>query len=150
MGLSNKLSCEAGSFSCCRLNPHTCFHSEALRLYFSGLEPCVVLSVSLPSCSSWFICMRMLDHLLHQLLPGWVCQLPPCRQSSLPSCPSPPLLPVWMNVSSLSPWLSDFHAVRFSVSSGGFLFLNCPSFGCARRRSVSTYLSILARSLFHF
>ena len=65
-----------------------------------------------------------------------------------PGCPSPPLLPVWMNVSSLSPWLSDFHTVRFSVSSGGFLFLNCccPSFGCVRRHSVSTYASILARS----
>ena len=35
-------------------------------------------------------------------------------------CPSPPLLPVWMKVSSLSPWLSDFHTVRFSVSSGCF------------------------------
>ena len=39
-------------------------------------------------------------------------------------CPPPPLLPVWMNVSSLTPWLSDFHAVQFSVSSGCFLFLN--------------------------
>ena len=42
-----------------------------------------------------------------------------------PGCSSPPLIPVWMNVSSLSAWLSDFHAVRFSVSSGCFLFLNC-------------------------
>ena len=68
---------------------------------------------------------------------------PCCRQSSLP------LLPVWMNVSSLSPWLSDFHTVRFSVSSGCFLFLNCccPSFGCVRTHSVSTYASILARTL---
>ena len=40
----------------------------------------------------------------------------------LPSCPSPPLLLVW-NVSSLSPWLSDFCVVQFSVSSGCFLFL---------------------------
>ena len=40
------------------------------------------------------------------------------------SCPSLPLLQVWMNVSSLAPWLSDFHAVHFSDSSGGFLFLN--------------------------
>ena len=66
-----------------------------------------------------------------------------------PGCPSPPLLSVWMNVSSLSPWLLDFYTVRFSVSSGWFLFLNCccPSFGCARRHSVSTYTSILARSL---
>ena len=28
MGLSNKLSCEVGSFSCCHLNPHWCFQSE--------------------------------------------------------------------------------------------------------------------------
>ena len=41
-----------------------------------------------------------------------------------PGCPSPPLLLVWMNVSSLSPWFLDFHTVRFSVSSGCFLFLN--------------------------
>ena len=79
----------------------------------------------------------------------WACQLPPCHESSPSGCLSPPLLPVWMNVSSLSPWSSDFHAVRFSVSSGCFLFLNCccPSFACARRHSVSTYTSILAGSL---
>ena len=63
------------------------------------------------------------------------------RVLSSPGCLTPPLLLVWMNVSSLSPWLLDLHAVRFSVSSGCFLFLNfcCPSFGCARRHSVSTY-----------
>ena len=38
--------------------------------------------------------------------------------------PSPPLLQVWMNVFSLTPWLLDFHTVQFSVSSGCFLFLN--------------------------
>ena len=61
-----------------------------------------------------------------------------------PSCLSPSLLPVWMNVSSLTPWLSDFHTVRVFVSSGCFLFLNlcCPSFCCAKRHSVSTYPSI--------
>ena len=102
-------------------------------------------------------------HLVHQLLPRWpaaalpaplhnpsplwVRQPLPCHESSPPSCPSPPLLPVWMNVSSLSPWLSDFHTVQFSVSSGVFLFLNCCclSFGCARRHSVSIY----ALSLIH-
>ena len=35
-------------------------------------------------------------------------------------CPSPPLPPAWMNVSSLSPWLSDFHTNRFPGSSGCF------------------------------
>ena len=61
-----------------------------------------------------------------------------------PGCPSSPLLLVWVSVSSLSPWLLDFHTVQFSVSFGGFLFLNCccPSFGCARRHSVSTYSSL--------
>ena len=48
---------------------------------------------------------------LHNLPPRWVRQLPPCDVSSPPSCLSPPLLLVWMNVSSLSPWLSDFHTV---------------------------------------
>ena len=77
---------------------------------------------------------------------------PPAPQSAAsldpPAAASPPLLPVWMNVSSLSPSLLDFNAVRFSDNSGCFLFLNCccPSFGCVRRCSVSTYASILARS----
>ena len=41
-----------------------------------------------------------------------------------PGCPSLPLFLVWMNVSCLSPWLSDFHTIRISVSSSCFLFLN--------------------------
>ena len=41
-----------------------------------------------------------------------------------PGHPSLPLLPVWMNVSSLTPWLSDFHTVWFSGSSGCILVLN--------------------------
>ena len=40
-----------------------------------------------------------------------------------PSCPSLPFLLIWVNVSSLTPWLSDFHTVQFSGSSGYFLFL---------------------------
>ena len=69
VGLSNELSCEAGSFCCCHLNPHRYFQLEALRLYFPMLEPWVVWSVSLPSCSSRFMRMQMWD------CP--VCQLPP-------------------------------------------------------------------------
>ena len=41
-----------------------------------------------------------------------------------PGCPSLSFLPVWMNVSSLTPWLPDFHTAQFSGSSGCFLFLN--------------------------
>ena len=86
---------------------------------------------------------------LHNPPPCWVRQPPSGQESSPPCCPSPPLLPVWMNVSSLSPWLLDFHTVQFSVSSGCFLSFNCcPSFGRARRHSVSTYTSILAGSPF--
>ena len=81
-------------------------------------------------------------------LPTPVLQPPSCSESCLPSYPSLPRLQVWMNISSLTSWLSDFHTVRFSVSPGCFLFLNCccPSFGCERRHSVSTYASTLAGS----
>ena len=45
-----------------------------------------------------------------------------------PGCPSLPLLPVCLNVSSLTPWLSDFHTVQLSGSSGYCLFFNLLSF----------------------
>ena len=64
--------------------------------------------------SHGFICTRMWDHPLfsHRLAMSLLCPA---------ACL---LLPVWMNVSSLTPLLSDFHTVQFSVSSGCFLFLN--------------------------
>ena len=103
--------------------PPQVFSVRGLRLYFPALEPWVPWSVLFPSCSSKFICMWMWDHPVLNPLP--LCE------SSTPGCPSLPLLPVWMNVSSLTPWLSDFHTVRFSVSSGCFfLFLNLLSFFC--------------------
>ena len=85
---------------------------EALFPWTGSLDCAVYL---LPSCSSQFICRRMWDHP--------VCQPPPYCESSLPGCPSPPFLQVWMNA-SLTRWLSDFPSVQFSVSSGCFLFLN--------------------------
>ena len=127
MGLSNKLSCKAGSFSCC-LNPYRFFQSEVFRLYFPALGPWVARSVSLPSCSSQFICMQMWGHPVHNPPPHWVLQPLPCCESSCESSTSLPLLPFWMNVSFLTPWLSDFHTVQFSGSSGYFLFLNWLSF----------------------
>ena len=86
MRLSNELSCEAGSFSHCHTT-HRFFHSEVLRLYFPTLEPWVVWSVSLLSCSSWFIRIQTWDHLVCQPPPLPVCQLPPCGHSSLPQLP---------------------------------------------------------------
>ena len=41
-----------------------------------------------------------------------------------PGSPSPPLPSMWMNMTSLNTWLSDFHTVRLSGSSGYFLFWN--------------------------
>ena len=106
MGISNDLSCEAGSFSRCCLNPHRCLQTRGLRLYFPALEPWAMWSVSLPSCSFWFICMLMWDHPPHErCLAG----SSSCCLAASPLCPSLPLLPVWMNVSSLSPCLLDFH-----------------------------------------
>ena len=84
VGLSNELSYEVGSFSC-HFNPHRFLHSEVLRLYFPTLEPGVVQSVLIPSCSSQFICTQM-----------WDCQLPPCHMSS------PPWLPISAPPSSLN------------------------------------------------
>ena len=101
-----------------------------------------------PATTLWGLLAAAWPAPFHILPSRWVCQPLPCCESSHSGCPSASLLLVWMNVSSLSPWLSDFHTVRFSVSSGCFLFLNCccPSFGCARRHSVPTYVSILAGS----
>ena len=101
MCLSNELSCETGSFSCCR-NPHRFFQSEVLRLYFPTKEPWVARSVSLPSCSSQLNHTWMWDISVHQLPP----HLPQSASHHLvmhpchPRLPSPLLLLVWKTVSS--------------------------------------------------
>ena len=46
---------------------------------------------------------------------GTACSMSPCLFTSL--C----LLPFWMNVASLIPWLSNFHIARFSDNSGWYL-----------------------------
>ena len=129
MDLSNKLSCEAGSFSRCCPNPHRFFESRG----FEALFPC-------PGTLGCVVCLApqfILPVYLHANVGLPACKPPPCLPWSSsycfvsplhPGCPSPPLLPVWMKVSSLTPWLSDFHPVRFSGSSGYFLFLNLLSF----------------------
>ena len=109
----------------------TGFYSQRfLKLSFPTLEPLVAQSILLPSCSSPFICTQIWDHP--------VCHLMPCQESCPPSCPSQPFLLVWMNVSSLTPWLSDFHTVWFSGSLVIFCFqiCCCPSFVYARRQSL--------------
>ena len=129
--------------------PPQAFSLRGLRLYFplAGALGCAVCFTALPPV---YLCTNvgprgLLVAAMPAPFPTSHCLIlsPLC-----PSCLSPSLLLVWMNVSSLSPWLLAFHTVCFSVSSGCFLFLNCccPSLGYAGRHSVSTYASILATS----
>ena len=106
---------------------------------FEALFPCA----GTLDCVVYFTPQLFLLVYLHSSVGPLVCKPPPCQfqslnchftrpvlqpqsycTTSLPGCLSLPLLPVWMNVSSLTPWLSDFHTVRFSGSSDYFLFLN--------------------------
>ena len=82
--LSNELSDEAGSISCC-LTLHRFFQSEVLRLYFPLLKLWVARPVWLPSCSSWFMCTQMWDHPLHQPL---FCHESPSPQLPIPTSPT--------------------------------------------------------------
>ena len=115
VGLSNELFCEGESFSCCR-SPHRFFQSEVLRLYLPMLEAWVAWSVSSPVIPPGLSALRC----------GTTCSISHrlAKHPLHPGCPSPPLLPVWMNLSFITPWLLDFRTVRFSGSSGWFLFLN--------------------------
>ena len=82
MGLSNKLSCEAGSFSH-HHNPHRFLQPEVSRLYFPALKPLVALCVSLPVVLP-VICMQMWDCPVHQPPPCPPHQPPPCHRSFPP------------------------------------------------------------------
>ena len=100
--------------------PHRCFQSEVLRLYFLTLETWVAQSVLLHSCSSLSAleCGTTQSSCHYLACPG-----PPATtllRVLFDGCPSLALLPVWMNVSSLTPWSSDFHIARFSGSFGCF------------------------------
>ena len=118
MGSSNGLSYETRNSSCC-CNLHRFL--QVLRLYFPGLcnvshSPVVPPSLSLHECAT----TRSASHYLAYLSASHhLATCPLCI-----SCPFLPLLLVWINVSSLTPWLSDFHIVWFSGSSHYFLFLN--------------------------
>ena len=131
--------------------PQVFFQSEVPGLYFPVLEPWVVWSGSLPSCSSWFIHSQMCDHPIPPAaaLPASVLQ-PPCCESSpswLPTSFPPTDLDECFFSNSL---VVGLPYSTISGSSGHFLFINllCSFFGCARRQSISTYTSIMARSIF--
>ena len=134
MGLSNEPSCEAGSFSHGH-NPHRFLRSEVLRLYFpcAGTLGCVV-------CLAPQFFLPVYLHM--NVGPPWSSIRPPAACSLHPSCSSLPLLVVWVNDPSLTPWLPDFLFWHFFC----FEMFCCPCFGCARRQSGCTYASILAGS----
>ena len=92
MGLSNELSCEAGSFSPLH-NPHRFLPPEILRLYFPALESLGCTVCLTPQLFFPVICMQMWDFPVHQPLPFPVHQLPPCHMSSLSWLPvsTPPI-----------------------------------------------------------
>ena len=109
VGLSNELSCEAWSFSP-HYNTQRFLQPKVLRLSFPTLNPGLHDPSGSPVVSpdlSTHKCGTTQSTSQHLAM----CPLHP-------SCLSPPLLPVWINVSSLTPWLSDFHTVQFSGSSG--------------------------------
>ena len=71
MGLSNDLSCEVMSLSCCRPNPHGAFSIRGLRLYFPKLEPWVTWSALLPTICPVYLCTNVgLRGLLPAALPA--------------------------------------------------------------------------------
>ena len=69
-----------------------------------------------------------------------------------PSYLSLSLLPVWMNVSSLTTWLSDFHTFWFFGSSSYFLFLKLLSFFwlCDEAKCIYLHLHLGWKSLHPF
>ena len=116
MGLSNKLSCEAGSFSY-HLNPHRISQSAVLRLYFPALEPWVAWSVSLPTCPSQLStckCWSTWSASCCLTLP--VLQALPCHTSSLPQ------IPVSAPLTSLNECFFNSLVVRLLYTSTFWLF----------------------------
>ena len=135
MGLSKDLSCEAGSLTCCRPNPQGRFQSEVFKLYFPALEPWVTRSASLPG----YLCTHvgpqglLVVKLPEPLVPPSASLGPAMATRVLPAQVPVSTPPTGLDVCFFFIYLvSDFLAVRFSVSSG-----------CARRRSVTTYAPIL-------
>ena len=126
---------------------------RGLRLYFSELEPWVTRSASLPAIRpglSVHECGAAGSASGQTACP--VC--PTLRQSwslhgntSLlrPRCLSPPLLPVWMNVSFLSPWCRtslpfDFPSVLV-VRGGAVCLPTPPSWFCLNVFKILLYIN---------
>ena len=146
MGLSNDLSRDAGSLSCCCPNPPRAFSIRGLRLYFPEQEPWVTWSASLPAVHPVYLWVNVGPQgLLVVRVPApfvpHSASLGPATATLVLST----LVPISAPPTGLDECLffislvSDPLAVRFSVSSG-----------CARRLSVSTYTAILVLSFLKY
>ena len=132
MGLSNDLSCEAGSLSCCP--PRGVFNqrSEALFPRAGALgcavcfTPCCLSGLSVRECGAAGSASAPFVPHSASFGPTTATQV---LSATVPISAPPTGLDECLFFISL---VSDLLAVRFSVSSG-----------CARRRSVSTYAAIL-------
>ena len=116
---------KSSSFFYCP-NPHWFSQSEVVGIYLprAGNLGCTVWPGAGTTCSQGIppnfypLHMSVGPPVLLLLLP---LHATPHLCASLPISTIPPLLPVWMNVASSNPWLSDFHTARFSDSSGCYL-----------------------------
>ena len=102
--------------------------NSPMRLGVSPAAPHVFIPIGFEALfpqtrtMGYWICLTPQLFLLAYLQQMWdflVCQLPHHLCGPLPFP-----LPIWMNVSSFTPSLSDFYTVRCPGSSGCFLFLN--------------------------
>ena len=149
VGLSNGLSCEAGSSSR-HHNHHRFLQPEALQVYFPALEPWSAV------CLAPQLFFPVHPHTNAGLpappaatFPAPVLQPPPCHESSPSGCPAPPLLPARVSVSSLTFWCrTSIHFYFLAVLVIFFVFKFAVVLPLVvRRQSVFTYGSILAGCL---
>ena len=142
MGLSNDLSCEAGSLSCCLPNPHRRFQSEVCLGCTVCFTPRHLSGLSVHECGA-----------AGSASGQTACPLCPTLHQSLsrhgnvspldPGCPSPPLLPVWMNVYFLFPWCRTslpFDFLSVLVVRGGAVCLPTPPSWFSRLRDILYFL----------
>ena len=167
MGLSNNFSCEAGSLSCCRPNPHGCFHSEVCGFISCWSPGLCGLLRSLPFVQ--FICAQMWGRwVLPAALPApFSTTLSPALSVYLCTNVGPQGLlvvglpaPFVPHSTSLSPTMAmrvlstpvpvsapptglDECLFFISLVSDFLAVRISVSSGCARRHSVSTYAAIL-------
>ena len=140
MGLSNNLSCEAGSLSYCRPTPTGVFNQRFEALFpHAGALGCVVCFAP-RHLSGLSVCECGATECAPAPFVPHSASLGPATATRVLSAPvaiSAP--PTGLDECLFFIYLvSDFLAIRFSVSSG-----------CARRRSVYTYTAILVLLPFH-